>query len=172
MVSVCLPSDALSQHLQSYLVSLTLDVGYLFMAAPAKHSCCSLPGTRGLSSKPPLLTLNVELLLLALLRPRSRCFLDVGSLLTAAPPDLEHGVPLLGPPVPMHHRFLDVGLLLSAAAPDLGHGVAPLGCQQGKKGEITFRIKPHIPRDAWRAQTKPCVQKDPETPQRLSQICL
>ena len=26
-------------------VSLTLDVGYLFMAAPAKHSCCSLPWT-------------------------------------------------------------------------------------------------------------------------------
>ena len=34
-------------------VSLTLDVGYLFMAALAKHSCCSLPWTRS-----PLLTLN------------------------------------------------------------------------------------------------------------------
>ena len=30
-------------------VSLTLDVGYLFMAAPAKHSHCSLPWTRGIS---------------------------------------------------------------------------------------------------------------------------
>ena len=28
-------------------VSLTLDVGYLFTAAPAKCSCCSLPWTRG-----------------------------------------------------------------------------------------------------------------------------
>ena len=37
MVSVCLPSDALWQHLLSW-VSLTLDVGYLVMAAPAKHS--------------------------------------------------------------------------------------------------------------------------------------
>ena len=27
-------------------VSLTLDVGYLFTAAPAKHSCCSLPWMR------------------------------------------------------------------------------------------------------------------------------
>ena len=36
-------------------VSLTLDMGYLFMAAPAKHSCCSLPWTRS-----PFLTLNVE----------------------------------------------------------------------------------------------------------------
>ena len=41
-------------------VSLSLDVGYLFKAAPAKHSCCSLPWTRGISSQPPLLTLNVE----------------------------------------------------------------------------------------------------------------
>ena len=41
-------------------VSLTLDVGYLFTADPAKHSCCSLPWMRGVSSWPPLLTLNVE----------------------------------------------------------------------------------------------------------------
>ena len=33
-------------------VSLTLDVGYLFMAAPAKHSCCSLPWMWGSSSQP------------------------------------------------------------------------------------------------------------------------
>ena len=31
-------------------VSLTLDVGYLFMAAPAKRSHCSSPWTRGISS--------------------------------------------------------------------------------------------------------------------------
>ena len=41
-------------------VSLTLDVGYLFTAAPAKRSCCSLPWTRVISSQPPLLTMNVE----------------------------------------------------------------------------------------------------------------
>ena len=41
-------------------VSLTLDMGYLFMAAPAKRSCCSLPWTRGIFSQPPLLTLNVQ----------------------------------------------------------------------------------------------------------------
>ena len=29
-------------------VSLTLDMGYLFMDAPAKHSHCSLPWTRGI----------------------------------------------------------------------------------------------------------------------------
>ena len=40
-------------------VSLTLDVGYLFTAAPAKRSHCSLPWTRGISSPPPFLTFNV-----------------------------------------------------------------------------------------------------------------
>ena len=35
-------------------VSLTLDVGYLFRAAPAKRSCCSLPWMRGyLHTTPP-----------------------------------------------------------------------------------------------------------------------
>ena len=42
-------------------VSLTLGVGYLFTAAPAKRSQCSLPWTRGISSLPPFLTFNVGL---------------------------------------------------------------------------------------------------------------
>ena len=33
VISVCLPSDALSQHLTSLGVSLTLDIGYLLTAA-------------------------------------------------------------------------------------------------------------------------------------------
>ena len=41
-------------------VSPTLDAGHLFTAAPAKRSHCSLPWTRGISSWPPLLTLNLE----------------------------------------------------------------------------------------------------------------
>ena len=40
--------------------SLTLDMGYVFTAAAAKRSHCSLPWTRGISSQPPLLTLNVK----------------------------------------------------------------------------------------------------------------
>ena len=40
--------------------------------------------------------------------------LDEGYLLMAAPPDLEHGVALLSPPVPVQPLLL-------------GHGVAPLG---------------------------------------------
>ena len=62
-------------------ITLTLDVGYLFMAAPAKHSCCSLP------------------------RVSSH----------AAPPDLEHGVAPLSPPVPAQPLLLGPGVAPSAA---------------------------------------------------------
>ena len=50
-------------------VSLTLDVGYLFIAAPAKRSCCSLPWRRVIPSRLPLLTVIVEQLFSALLLP-------------------------------------------------------------------------------------------------------
>ena len=59
MVSVCLPSDALLQHLPSYLGFSYLGVGYLFTAAPAKYSRCSLPWTRGISLLPVFLTFHV-----------------------------------------------------------------------------------------------------------------
>ena len=44
-------------------ISLTLGVGYLFTAAPAKHSRCSLPWTRGIRS-----SANCEWLCLARLQ--------------------------------------------------------------------------------------------------------
>ena len=82
MVSVSLPSDALLQHLPSYL-------GFSYLGSGVSlHSCSS----------------KIQLLLLTL---------DYGYLLTAAPPDLEHGVAPLVPPALAE-------LLL------LGHGVAPL----------------------------------------------
>ena len=73
---MCLPSDASCNTYRLTWVSLTLDVGYLFMAAGAKRSRCSG------KAQPLLLTL------------------EEGYLLTAAPPDLERGVAPLGPPVP------------------------------------------------------------------------
>ena len=61
------------------------------MAAPAKRSHRSVTWKRS-----PLQTLNVEQLLSALLRLRSRPSLDVGLLLSVAAPDLGHGVAPLG----------------------------------------------------------------------------
>ena len=110
MFSVCLPSDALLQHLPSYL-------GFSYLGRGLSlHSHSSLPW--------------------------------MGYLLTAAPPDFEHGVAPLGPPAPVQPPFLGHGvappssrpwpqvegssswlllrchsLALSAAAPDLRRGV-------------------------------------------------
>ena len=62
--SVCPLMPSLSAyHLAG--VSLTLDMGYLFTAAPAKHSHGFLPWMWGISSQPPLLTLDVWYILSA-----------------------------------------------------------------------------------------------------------
>ena len=55
MVSVCLPLMASRNTYGLTWVSLTLDVGYLFTAAAAKRSRCSLRSTRGylLTAAPP-----------------------------------------------------------------------------------------------------------------------
>ena len=75
MVSVCLPSDALSPHLPSYL-------GFSYLGhGVSLHGCSS-------KAQPLLLTL------------------DKGYLLMAAPPDLESGVALLGPPEPTQPPLL------------------------------------------------------------------
>ena len=108
MVSVCLPSDALLQHLPSYL-------GFSYLRRGVSlHGCSS-------KAQPLLLTL------------------DEGYLLTAAVPDLQHGIAALGPPVPAQPPLLGLllpaadpgfgcGWLLPAAAPGLGHKVASPGC--------------------------------------------
>ena len=45
--------------------------------------------------------------------------------------------------------------------------------EDGRRSEITFRIKPHThQRRLEVSNKKPCVHQDPETPQRLSQTCL
>ena len=49
VVSVCPLIPSLSAYCLTW-VSLTLDVGSLFTAVPAKHSCCALPLMRGSSS--------------------------------------------------------------------------------------------------------------------------
>ena len=126
MVSVCLPSDALLQHLPNLLSYL----GFSYLGCGVYLNICYS------KVQPLLLTL------------------DKGYLLTTAPPDLECGIAPLGPPAPAQPPLLGHGvappgrrpwprmwgssswlllrcrsLALSATAPDLGHGVAPLYCR-------------------------------------------
>ena len=95
MVSVCLPSDALSQHLPSYL-------GFSYLGQGVSLHGCS-------SKAQPL-----------------RLTLDKGYLLTAAPPDLEHGVAALSPPAPVQLPLLEHAVAPLGCHPDLGCGVALL----------------------------------------------
>ena len=80
MVSVCLPSDALLQHLLSYLgfsylvrgvslhccsskvqpLLLTLDKGYLLTAAPPDLECGVAPLSPPVPTQPPFLGCGVE----------------------------------------------------------------------------------------------------------------
>ena len=53
--------------------------------------------------------------------------LDEGYLLTATPPDLEHGVAPLGPPAPTQPPLLGHGVGPLGRRPDFGCGVGPLG---------------------------------------------
>ena len=99
-------------------VSLTLNVGYFFMAAPAKHSHCSLPWMRGTTSTSSDLDRGIAPL--GPPEPTQPPLLGGG----VAPPDRGSWPRMWGrssPPFLHHHS-----LALSATAPDLGRGVAPL----------------------------------------------
>ena len=73
-----LPSDALLQHLPSYLGFSYLGRGVSLHGCSSKAQPLLLTLDEGHLLTAALLTLNVEWLLSALLGPRSRCSLDVG----------------------------------------------------------------------------------------------
>ena len=75
--SVCPLKPSLSAYCLTG-ISLTLDVGCLFMAALATRGCCSLPWMWGTYSKLPLPTLDVGYLLWAALH-LFRYLLKIGS---------------------------------------------------------------------------------------------
>ena len=111
MVSVCLPSDALLQHLPSYL-------GFSYLGRGVSlHGCSS-------KAQPLLLTLDEGYLLTATLPDLQRGIAPLGPPAPEQPWLLGRGV---GPPG--HRpwpRAWGVGYLLPAAAPDLGRGVTPI----------------------------------------------
>ena len=129
MVSVCLPSDALLQHLPSYL-------GFSFGHGVSLHS-------RSSKAQLLLLTLDEGYLLTAAVpdlqcgssRPSCACAATLGMLLPNAGPGFPHGWLLPLPPPPQARGgssgspplALGGRWLLLAATPDLGRGVAPLG---------------------------------------------
>ena len=124
MVSVCLPSDALLQHLPSYLgfsyfgcgvslhscssnlqpLLLTLDEGYLLTPTPSDLERGVAPLSPSVPAQPLLLGGGVV--------PPGRC-----------PWPRAWGRSSQLPPLAS-----DVGWLLSATAPNFGCGVAPPGC--------------------------------------------
>ena len=56
---------------------------------------------------------------------------------------------------------------------DSGHPRAKEKTQQdGRRRQITFRIKPHTCQRHSEGSNKPCAHQDPDTPQRLSQNCV
>ena len=105
MVSVCLPSDALLQHLTSYL-------GFSYLGGGVSlHGCSS-------KAQPLLLTLDKGYLLSATIPDLQRGIAPLG------PPTQP---PLLGLLLPAAGPGLGRGCLLPAANPGLGLGVAPQG---------------------------------------------
>ena len=112
MVSVCLPSDALLQHLPSYL-------GFSYLGhGVSLHSCSS-------KAQSLLLTLDKGYLLTATFPDLQRGIAPLGPPAPVQPRLLGRGV---GPP---GHRpwpwAWGMGYLLLVAAPDLGCWVSPLG---------------------------------------------
>ena len=146
MVSVCLPSDALLQHLPSYL-------GFSYLGRGVSlHGCSS-------KAQSLLFTLDEEYLLTTAL-PDLQCGIaPLGPPVPSQPRLLGRGVGppcrcpwprTLGsssqlPPQPrtwgsssrrfLHHR----SLVLSAAAPDLRRGVTPLGRRPSGMGSSRLR---------------------------------
>ena len=100
MVSVCLPSDALLQHLPSYLGFSNLGRGV------SLHGCSS-------KAQPLLVTLDEGYLLTAAIPDLQRGIAPLSPPAPAQPPLLGLLLPAAGP-------GLGRGWLLPAAAPDLG----------------------------------------------------
>ena len=127
MVSVCLPSDALLQHLPSYLGFSYLECGV------SLHGCSS-------KAQLLLLTLDEGYLLTTAHPDLQRGKAPLGPPVPTKPLLLGHGVGppgrrpwpwVLGrgvaPPCRAPPLTSFAGYLLSATAPDLGRGVAPPG---------------------------------------------
>ena len=146
-VSVCLPSDALLQHLPFYLgfsylghgvshhgcsskvqtLLLTLDKGYLFTATPPDLECGMAPLGPPTPGQPPFLGHGISRHGYSSKEQPLLLTLDEGYLLAAAPLDLERGIAPLGPLVPPQPPLLGCGVAPPGRCPWPRAGVALLG---------------------------------------------
>ena len=108
MVSVCLPSDALLQHLPSYL-------GFSYLGHGVSLLGCSI------REQPLILTLDEGYLLTTAIPDLQRGIAPLGPPVPAQPPLLGMLLPALSP-------GLGCGWLLPAATPGLGLEVSPASC--------------------------------------------
>ena len=111
---MCLPSDALLQHLPSYL-------GFFYLGCGLSLHGCSSKAQR------LLLTLDEGYLLTTAVPDLQRGIAPLGPPAPAQPP-------LLGMLLPATGSGLRRGSLLPAAAPGLGLGVAPQGHRPWPRG--------------------------------------
>ena len=91
MVSVCLPSDALLQHLPSYLGFSYLGCDVSLHGYSSKVQLFLLTLDEGYLLTTALPDLQLGIAPLGPLHPRSHGSLDVGLVLPAATPGLRHG---------------------------------------------------------------------------------
>ena len=127
MISVCLPSDALLQHLPSYL-------GFSYFGRGVSlHGCSN-------KAQLLLLTLDEGCLLTATIPSLQRGIAPVVPPVPAQPPLLGLLLPAAGP-------GLGRGCLLPAATPGLGLGVAPQGHCPWPRARGGFS-RPHLPSNA------------------------
>ena len=120
MVSVCLPSDALLQHLPSYL-------GFSYLGhGVSLHSCSS-------KAQPLLFTLDKGYLLTAAVSDFQHEIAPLGPPVPVQPQILRLLLMAAGPVLSRGWLFLAaapasvLGWLLRVTAPDLGRGVSPPG---------------------------------------------
>ena len=124
MVSVCLPSDALLQHLPSYL-------GFSYLGRGVSLYGCSS------KAQPQLLTLDERYLLTTAIPDLQRGIAPLCPLVPVQPPLLRLLLPASSPD-------LGCGWLLPAAAPGLGLRVAPQGHRPWPRARGGFSWPPLI----------------------------
>ena len=130
MVSVCLPSDALLQHLPSYL-------GFSYLGCGVSLHRCSG------KAQPLLLTLDKGYLLTAAVPDLQPGIAPLGPPVPAQPPLLRLLLPAAGP-------GLRRGWLLPAAAPGLRLGVAPQGhCPWPRARGVSSHLPPLASGSGW-----------------------